>query len=73
VNFAKRAAVPSLWSVSLMDEICPPSTVFAAFNWYGGASETASKQIEIYPFNGHEGGQAHQVAKQLQFVADVLG
>ncbi len=73
VNFAKRAAVPSLWSVSLMDEICPPSTVFAAFNWYGGASDTASKQIEIYPFNGHEGGQAHQVVKQLQFVADVLG
>lgn len=73
VNFAKRAAVPSLWSVSLMDETCPPSTVFAAFNWYGGASDTASKQIEIYPFNGHEGGQAHQVAKQLQFVADVLG
>jgi cephalosporin-C deacetylase len=73
VNFAKRAAVPSLWSVSLMDDICPPSTVFAAFNWYGGASTTASKQIEIYPFNGHEGGQAHQVAKQLRFVADVLG
>lgn len=56
-----------------MDDICPPSTVFAAFNWYGGASEMASKQIEIYPFNGHEGGQAHQVAKQLRFVADVLG
>lgn len=73
VNFAKRAAVPSLWSVSLMDEICPPSTVFAAFNWYGGASETASKQIEIYPFNGHEGGAAHQAAKQLDFVADILG
>lgn len=73
VNFAKRAAVPSLWSVSLMDEICPPSTVFAAFNWYGGASERASKQIEVYPYNGHEGGQAHQVAKQLDFVADVLG
>ncbi len=73
VSFAKRAAVPSLWSVGLMDEVCPPSTVFAAFNWYGGASETASKQIEIYPFNGHEGGQAHQVAKQLDFMADVLG
>ncbi|PKQ18774.1 MAG: acetylxylan esterase [Actinobacteria bacterium HGW-Actinobacteria-8] len=73
VNFAKRAAAPSLWSAGLMDIIAPPSTVFAAFNWYGGVSETASKQIEIYPYNGHEGGQAHQVVKQLRFVADVLG
>jgi cephalosporin-C deacetylase len=73
VNFAKRAAVPSLWSVSLMDTICPPSTVFAAFNWYGGASGVASKQIEVYPFNCHEGGLAHQLAKQLEFVADVVG
>ncbi len=56
-----------------MDTICPPSTVFAAFNWYGGASGLASKQIEVYPFNGHEGGQAHQLAKQIDFVADVLG
>lgn len=73
VNFAKRAAVPSLWSVALMDEVCPPSTVFAAFNWYGGVSGVASKRIEVYPFNGHEGGQAHQLAKQLDFVSDVLG
>lgn len=73
VNFAKRATAPSLWSVGLMDVIAPPSTAFAAFNWYGGASESASKRIEVYPFNGHEGGQSHQVAKQLDFVADVLG
>jgi cephalosporin-C deacetylase len=72
VNFAKRATVPSLWSVALMDDISPPSTVFAAFNWYSGAAQTASKQIEVYPYNRHEGGQAHQTAKQLEFVADVL-
>jgi cephalosporin-C deacetylase len=73
VNFAKRAVAPSLWSVALMDLIAPPSTVFAAFNWYGGASGSASKQIEVYPYNGHEGGGAHQVAKQLDFVAAILG
>ena len=73
VNFAKRATVPSLWSVALMDNISPPSTVFAAFNWYGGPSGSASQQIEVYPYNGHEGGQAHQTAKQLDFAADVLG
>ena len=31
-----RAAAPALFSVGLMDEICPPSTVYAAFNRYGG-------------------------------------
>ncbi|MBC7297961.1 MAG: acetylxylan esterase [Demequina sp.] len=73
VNFAKRAAVPSLWSVALRDDVSPPSTVFAAFNWYGGPSESAAKQIEVYPYNGHEGGQAHQTVKQVDFLADVLG
>ena len=43
----------------LMDEICPPSTVYAAFNAYGGP-----KEIREYPYNDHEGGQAfHEVAK----------
>ena len=42
-----------------MDVITPPSTVFAAFNHYGGP-----KTIVEYPFNGHEGGQGfHDVAK----------
>ena len=72
VNFAKRATVPSLWSVALMDLIAPPSTVFAAFNWYGGASGSASKRIEVYPYNGHEGGGAHQLSRQLAFMAEVL-
>ena len=29
-----------------MDTICPPSTVYAAYNWYGGP-----KEIVEYPFN----------------------
>ena len=32
-----------------MDQIRPPSTVFAAYNHYAGP-----KEIEVYPFNGHE-------------------
>jgi cephalosporin-C deacetylase len=27
VNFARRAAAPALFSVALMDQTCPPSTV----------------------------------------------
>jgi len=67
VNFAKRASAPALFSVGLFDEICPPSTVFAAYNWYGGAA----KDITVYPFNGHEGGSGHQGAKQWEFVRNL--
>ena len=37
VNFAARAKAQALFSVALMDDICPPSTVFAAYNHYQGA------------------------------------
>ena len=51
VNHAKRVTAPALFSVGLVDDITPASTVFAAFNHYAGP-----KQIEVYPFNGHDGG-----------------
>ena len=31
-HFAARASAPALFSVGLMDDICPPRTVFAAYN-----------------------------------------
>lgn len=59
VNFAKRAEAPSLFSIALMDQICPPSTCFAAYNVYKGP-----KELEVYPFNDHEGGAAaHRLAQ----------
>jgi cephalosporin-C deacetylase len=63
-NFAARATAPALFSVALMDETCPPSTVFAAFNRYGGPRE-----IAVYRYNDHEGGQAHQWVAQAEFLA----
>jgi cephalosporin-C deacetylase len=55
----RRATAPALFSVGLMDEICPPSTVYGAFNEYGGP-----KEIVEYPFNDHEGGAGfHDLAK----------
>ncbi|TXN29497.1 acetylxylan esterase [Lacisediminihabitans profunda] len=51
VNFAKRATASAILSTALMDPICPPSTVFAAYANYAGP-----KQITVWPFNGHEGG-----------------
>ena len=53
VNMARRASAPALFSVALMDPICPPSTVYAAFNAYAHAD----KAIVEYPWNQHEGGQ----------------
>jgi cephalosporin-C deacetylase len=50
VNTAARATAPSLYSVALMDEICPPSTAFAAYNHYAGP-----KQPQIWPYNGQWG------------------
>jgi cephalosporin-C deacetylase len=58
-NLGRRATAPALFSVGLMDEVCPPSTVYAAFNAYGGP-----KEIRNYPFNDHEGGGVfHEIAK----------
>ncbi|MFC4454186.1 acetylxylan esterase [Deinococcus sonorensis] len=67
LQFARRAQAPALFSVGLMDDICPPSTVYAAYNHYAGP-----KAIEVYPFNRHEGGQAHQDRQKLAFLNQVL-
>ena len=61
------ATAPALFSVALMDETCPPSTVYAAFNRYGGP-----KQIAVYPYNDHEGGEAFHLRRQVTWLAGVL-
>ncbi|GAA4213167.1 acetylxylan esterase [Actinocatenispora rupis] len=63
---ARRATAPALFSVGLMDHICPPSTGYAAYNHYGALTglDPARKRIRAYPFNDHEGGgPAHEVVK----------
>jgi cephalosporin-C deacetylase len=68
-NFATRASVPALFSVALLDTICPPSTVFAAYNRYAGAV----KAIEVYEFNNHEGGAGHHWPRQAAWLAAHIG
>ncbi len=68
VNHAKRCAAPALFSVGLLDDITPASTVFAAFNHYAG-----SKEIAVYSFNGHEGGGTTHLVRQLEFLATGKG
>jgi cephalosporin-C deacetylase len=67
VNFAARTKVPALYSVGLMDVVCPPSTVFAAFNWHAGP-----KEIGVYPYNGHEGGGTFHARERLAFAKERL-
>jgi cephalosporin-C deacetylase len=64
VNFAARIQAPALFSVGLMDPVCPPSTVYAAYNHLS----SAQKQIVIYPYNEHEGGGIVQFMEKLQFL-----
>ena len=68
VNLAPRAVAPARFSVALMDEVVPPSTVFAAYHAYGGP-----KQIDVWPYNAHEGGGPDDDAAALAFLRQVLG
>lgn len=64
VNFAARASAPALYSVALMDQVCPPSTVYAAANRHRGGAE-----VVAYPFNEHEGGQGVHWQRQAAWLA----
>ena len=68
VNFAARAKAKALFSVALMDMVCPPSTVFAAYNHYAG-----EKQIMDYPYNGHEGGENYHARERVKFLHEWWG
>lgn len=68
VNFAARAQATALFSVALMDETCPPSTVFAAYNQYAGP-----KEIRVWRYNHHEGGATYQVAEKIRFLHSLWG
>jgi cephalosporin-C deacetylase len=68
VSMAARATASALFSVALRDDICPPSTVFAAYNAYAGP-----KEIEVYDFNEHEGGGPFHQRAQLAFARKVFG
>ena len=69
LHLGRRATAPAQFSVALRDVICPPSTVFAAYNLYGSASGTdPERDIVVYPFNNHEGGGPAQQRRQLDWL-----
>ena len=73
VNLGHRAAAPGLFSVGLMDATCPPSTVYAAYNFYGDqAAEPPVKSINVYSHNNHEGGGDYQTQAKLDWFAKLF-
>jgi cephalosporin-C deacetylase len=67
IHLAPKITARTLFSVGLMDNTCPPSTVFAAYNRL-----KAKKEINIYNFNNHEGGGPFQIAARLRFATEYL-
>lgn len=69
VNLAPRIRADCLFSTALMDMVCPPSTVFAAYNHLGSGSH----EMKVYRWNGHEGGQELQEVEKLRFLRERWG
>ncbi|MEU7933549.1 acetylxylan esterase [Micromonospora echinofusca] len=65
---APRATAPALFSIAMLDQVCPPSTCFAAYHRYGG-----EKELRVYEFNDHEGGEAAHQIEQLTWLHKVFG
>jgi cephalosporin-C deacetylase len=63
---ARRITAECLLTAGLMDDVCPPSTVYAAYN-----EISAPKDIAVFPFTGHSLPRAH-VERQLRHLRAVL-
>lgn len=63
---ARRITADCLLSTGLMDTICPPSTVYAAYN-----EITSARQIAAFPFGTHASPPAH-VQSQLRHLRERL-
>ncbi len=68
INFAARARAATLYSVGLMDEICPPSTIFASYNHWAGP-----KDIRVWTYNHHEGGGQYQTVEKVKWLKAKFG
>lgn len=72
VNMAKRGRVPALFSTAMMDTTCPPSTVYAAKNWWADSADTSvDADIDVYYYNNHEGGAWHHWRRQIDWLTSL--
>jgi cephalosporin-C deacetylase len=63
---ATRIRARTLVSVGLRDTICPPSTVFAAYN-----AISAPKEIVVLPYSGHTTTAGHRERQLADFNAEL--
>lgn len=68
MNMADKISCKVLASVGLKDNVCPAKYYFATYNRI-----KAKKEINIYPFNGHEGGGGHHNMIKLNYLLKNLG
>ncbi|MFI0481135.1 acetylxylan esterase [Actinomadura sp. 9N215] len=68
VDLVRSASCPVHFGVALLDETCPPQGVYGCFNAYPGP-----KEITVYPWNGHESGEAHHLADQHRWLRREAG
>jgi cephalosporin-C deacetylase len=67
MNLAPWITCRTIISNSLWDDICPPSTIFAAYNHM-----TADKKMDIYPFHKHELPYEHSEVKYRALIETFL-
>jgi cephalosporin-C deacetylase len=63
---ARRIRARCIVSVGLMDPICPPSTVYAAYN-----AIAAPKELCVFPYGTHEQPWAHRERCLAEFAAEM--
>ncbi len=61
LNLAERITCPVLMSVGLIDLVCPPSSIYAAYNYLLGP-----KHMGIYPYHAHEVPAQH-ITEQIRW------
>lgn len=66
VNLGSYATAPALFSLGLMDQTCPPSTVYAAYHAWGDSD----KELAEYRWNQHEGGTDHHAWRRLLWLQE---
>jgi cephalosporin-C deacetylase len=53
LNLAERIRCPVLMNVGLLDDVCPPSTIYAVYN-----KIKSPKEMRVFPYHNHEGVDA---------------
>ncbi|MEU5178955.1 acetylxylan esterase [Streptomyces longwoodensis] len=68
VNHAARITAPTLVTVPLMDDVCPPTTTMAAHRHCGAAE----KELKVWPYGNHSGGEMFGPAAAFDFLVKHL-